>query len=89
MGVFENTRLDVRRIDRLILFEWMILGYGVLLRLTQYLSGRSLWMDESLLSLNIVNRSFAQLLRPARERSGRSSGLPHGAARFRAIIRAQ
>ena len=42
----------------------MLLAYGALLRLTQYLFNRSLWVDESMLSLNIVNRSFAQLLRP-------------------------
>ena len=45
-------------------FEWTIIAYGVLLRLTQYLFNRSLWLDESMLALNIVNRKFAQLLKP-------------------------
>jgi hypothetical protein len=35
-----------------------------LLRLTQFLSNRSLSLDEAKLALNIVNRSFAQLCKP-------------------------
>lgn len=37
---------------------------GILLRLRQYLTGRSLWADEAMLALNIVNRSAAELFRP-------------------------
>jgi hypothetical protein len=37
---------------------------GFLLRLRQYLTGRSLWADEAMLALNIVNRNFGGLLRP-------------------------
>ncbi len=37
---------------------------GILLRLRQYLTGRSLWADEAMLALNIVNRNFGELLRP-------------------------
>ena len=36
---------------------------GCLLRIVQYLLDRSLWMDESYLSLNILHRSFAGLFR--------------------------
>jgi hypothetical protein len=39
------------------------LGVGCLLRIVQYLLDRSLWMDESYLSLNILHRSFAGLFR--------------------------
>ena len=45
-------------------FERMIIAWGILLRLTEYVSNRSLWLDESRLALNIVSRSFSQLLRP-------------------------
>src|SRR4030095_6092965 len=41
-----------------------ILLAGVLLRLRQYLTGRSLWLDEAMLALNIVNRDFGELFRP-------------------------
>lgn len=39
-------------------------GIGVALRLYQYFSNRSLWLDEALLSLNIINRSFFELITP-------------------------
>jgi Dolichyl-phosphate-mannose-protein mannosyltransferase len=41
-----------------------LLLLGVVLRLRQYLSGRSLWADEAMLALNIVNRDFAALFQP-------------------------
>ena len=41
-----------------------LLILGVVLRLRQYLSGRSLWADEAMLALNIVNRDFVGLFRP-------------------------
>jgi hypothetical protein len=37
---------------------------GILLRLRQYLTGRSLWVDEAMLALNIVNRNFGGLFKP-------------------------
>jgi len=37
---------------------------GLALRLRQYLSGRSFWLDEAMLALNIVHRDFAGLFRP-------------------------
>ena len=41
-----------------------VLALGTLLRVRQFAYGRSLWVDESFLSLNIVQRSFGGLLRP-------------------------
>ncbi len=46
------------------LLIWSVLGLGVILRLAQFLPNRSLWLDEARLALNIVNRSFGQLLQP-------------------------
>jgi hypothetical protein len=37
---------------------------GMILRIRQYLTGRSLWADEAMLALNIVNRSLASLFQP-------------------------
>lgn len=42
----------------------VILFLGFVLRLRQYLTGRSLWLDEAMLALNIVNRDFAGLFKP-------------------------
>ncbi len=47
-----------------IRWEWVIIGLGVLLRLTRYLDNRSLWIDEAFITLNILNKSFADFLGP-------------------------
>jgi hypothetical protein len=41
-----------------------LVAVGLILRAAQYASGRSLWLDEAMLSLNIVQRSFTGLLQP-------------------------
>ena len=41
-----------------------LIGVGVLFRLRHYLTNRSLWLDEALLTLNILERDFAGLLQP-------------------------
>ena len=46
------------RIDRVVLLALLI---GVAVRAAHYLSGRSLWLDEAMIALNIDQRSFAQL----------------------------
>ena len=43
---------------------WVFIILGILLRLRQYLFDRSLWLDESMLALNIIRRSPAELLKP-------------------------
>lgn len=42
----------------------LILFAGFLSRLRQYLTGRSLWLDEAMLALNIVNRNFGDVFKP-------------------------
>jgi hypothetical protein len=44
--------------------EAAVLGLGVVLRVHDFLLGRSLWLDEATLSRNIVERSAADLLTP-------------------------
>lgn len=43
---------------------WTIVAFGALLRIAQYAFNRSLWVDESFLALNIVERSFGGLTQP-------------------------
>lgn len=42
----------------------VLMVMGALLRVRQYLTGRSLWADEAMLALNIVNREFAGMFKP-------------------------
>jgi hypothetical protein len=41
---------------------WSIIGFGIFVRLIQYLSNRSLWLDEAALASSIVSRSYHGLL---------------------------
>jgi len=53
-----------KTLSREIVLTGLILLAGVLLRLRQYLTGRSLWLDEAMLALNIVNRDYVSLFKP-------------------------
>ncbi|MGK7920254.1 MAG: glycosyltransferase family 39 protein [Trichodesmium sp.] len=46
------------------ILPYLIIAFGVAMRLIQYLDNRSLWADEAVLALNIVNRSYLELLQP-------------------------
>lgn len=43
---------------------YFLIVLGIILRLVQYLYNRSIWLDESFIALNIMNRSFLELLKP-------------------------
>lgn len=45
-------------------FYWCTISLGIILRISQYLSNKSLWRDESRLVLNIIERSFFDLSLP-------------------------
>lgn len=43
---------------------WLLACIGIALRLEQYFYNRSLWLDEAMVALNILHRSFSQLSQP-------------------------
>lgn len=43
---------------------WIIVAGGAGLRLAQYLANRSIWVDESYIALNVIERTFGGLLEP-------------------------
>jgi hypothetical protein len=43
---------------------WLLVGLGVVARIVRYAADRSLWRDECALAVNVLERSFAGLLRP-------------------------
>jgi hypothetical protein len=51
------------KIDRKTLI-YLLIVLGIIFRVVQYLYNRSLWLDESFIALNLMNRSFLELLKP-------------------------
>jgi len=47
-----------------LILSAIAVGFGFVIRLVQYLSNRSLWGDEASIALNIINRSYQELLTP-------------------------
>ncbi len=43
---------------------WVIIGWGIILRIGQYLYNRSLTEGEAALALNIIQRTYGELLKP-------------------------
>jgi hypothetical protein len=63
--LFQSARIKLDLFSaRGNIFTLLILLAGFLLRLRQYLTGRSLWLDEAMLALNIVNRNYGDLFQP-------------------------
>ncbi|MBO9999704.1 MAG: glycosyltransferase family 39 protein [Cyanobacteria bacterium SID2] len=46
------------------LLSWLAIAFAVTLRIVQYFHNRSLWADEAVLALNIIDRNYLQLLQP-------------------------
>jgi len=49
-------------IKRLNIVAYSAIALGILVRLRLYISNRSLWFDEVNLALNLVERSYQELL---------------------------
>lgn len=55
-------RFHITRLQGYLL--WLIIGTGVLFRLYHYVDNRSLWVDEAMISLNLIHRDFLALTSP-------------------------
>lgn len=65
MNIKTQTNLtQLKKHQLLNIVWWSIFFLGVILRLRQYLTNRSLWVDEASLALNIIERSFSSLTLP-------------------------
>jgi hypothetical protein len=56
-----------RKLEYASISRYLAVGivlFGILLRIGQYIANRSLWFDEAMLALNIVERSFGGLTQP-------------------------
>lgn len=51
-----------------------LIAAGAVLRIAQYVFDRSLWLDEAALAMNVVERSYGQLLQPLSEGQGAPLG---------------
>lgn len=51
------------------MLPWLIIVFGIILRLDQYLFNRALWLDEAFFANNIVDRTFFELFIPPLEYS--------------------
>ena len=65
-GLSRTARLrnGLNRLCRSSRLMWLIIGVGGILRVTQFLFNRSLWLDEAALAINITTRSYSELLQP-------------------------
>jgi hypothetical protein len=62
--MYEKLLLRAKNFSDSKRLVWFLLMFGLVLRVAQYLFNRSLWMDEAYLALNILGRSFSELLKP-------------------------
>lgn len=60
----ETSRTQHHPLTSLSYLSLIIIGFGLLVRLVQYISNRSLWADEASIALNITHRSYLELLKP-------------------------
>jgi hypothetical protein len=63
-NTMQQARSQFETIIKSNLIWWLLIAFGILLRVRQYLTGRSLWSDEASLALNLVSRNFVELTQP-------------------------
>jgi hypothetical protein len=52
----------------------LLVGFGMVVRIRQYVFNRSLWLDEGMIAGNILNRSYRELLYPLADHQGAPVG---------------
>lgn len=62
--VFDRLNVWIDRVIESDMLAWLIVLFGVLLRLNQYLYNRAIWGDEAVLALVVIPRSYLQLFQP-------------------------
>lgn len=60
----ETNTAQLHPLKSLAYLSLIIILFGLLVRLVQYVSNRSLWADEASIALNITHRSYLELLQP-------------------------
>jgi len=60
----DDARSPSRILFSLLSSPVTLIGFGILLRSLQYAANASLWVDESALALNIIQRTYPELLKP-------------------------
>lgn len=68
---FVNKAANLFSLNRLI---WLFICIGIFIRFTQYLLNHSLWIDESFVALNILDRSYLELFKPLEYNQGAPIG---------------
>ena len=63
-SVVKSETLAIADRSVMAILPWVIISLGIVLRLRQFLFNRSLSFDESLVALNIIERSFLELAKP-------------------------
>ncbi len=69
-----QTQLSLKTVINSSAVIWFVILLGLTFRLVPYIENRSLWLDESMLALNIVNRSYSELLLPLDMHQGAPPG---------------
>lgn len=62
--MFQRLRFRINSTPLYNRLGWLVILLGIVLRLREYITDRSLWADEASLALNIVDRNFAGLIQP-------------------------
>lgn len=57
-------KIKMKKIHWVTLLCWIIILFGLVLRLYQYGLDRSLWLDEALIATNFIDKTLIELLQP-------------------------